>query len=427
MNIKDEFPLMAGEEKAQRQLEMLQSTLNRACRNVPFHKKRFKELGIDVSDIRCLGDISRLPFMDRGHISANYPYDLFAVPLRDIVRIHTASGTARKPAVSGYTPHDLAVWQAILTRSLLASGITPHDILQITLNPGLANWGRDYKSGAEAIEAGVIPHTPMSVEKKLMVLMDYRTSALITTPSSARQLAAHARKSDINITALELKTLILVGEAPDMETRERLAESLGVTVWSHYGLTEVPGPAIGFECEFHDGLHVNDDHFLPEIVDPVSGRSMPDGEWGELTLTTLTTRAFPLIRFKTGDQARIIPRPCPCGRQLRRIDWVGGRVDDLLNIDGVKVHAEQIQTAIHDLMGIQPGAAAVHVREIEERQWIEVWIPVSDAIFSDEIKEMEALIRRVESNLMKNIGIPVAIRLKEKNAMAWPASGKRGG
>ncbi|MDO9262603.1 MAG: phenylacetate--CoA ligase family protein, partial [Desulfosalsimonadaceae bacterium] len=357
MTIKDDFLSMTMEEKIQLQLERLQSTLNRAYRNVPFHKKRFKDMGIDISEVNRLTDLARLPFMERHHISDNYPYDLFAVPLRDIVRIHTAPGTTQKPTVSGYTPQDLSIWQTILTRALLASNITPHDILQITLNPGLANWGRDYKSGAEAIEASVIPHTPMSVEKKVMVLMDYRTSVLITTPASARQLADYVKKEDINTTAMGLKTLILVGEAVNPETRNLLEAELGVTVWTHYGLSEVPGPAIAFECETHEGLHVNEDHFLPEIVDPVSGDVLPDDRFGELVLTTLTTRAFPLIRFKTGDRARIIRETCSCGRQLRRIEWTGERVDDLLNIDGVKVHTRQMQVAIESLLGFSSNAS----------------------------------------------------------------------
>lgn len=414
MTIKDEFMDLGQAEKAQLQLERLQSTLNRAYRNVPFHKKRFKDMGIDISGVSALADLARLPFMERRHISDNYPYDLFAVPLRDIVRIHTAPGTTQKPTVSGYTPQDLSVWQHILTRALLASGITPHDILQITLSPGLANWGRDYKSGAEAIEASVIPHTPLSIEKKMMVLMDYRTSALITTPSSARQLAAHVRERDISPTALELKTLILVGEAVTPETRTGLEEQLGVTVWSHYGLSEVPGPAIAFECETHEGLHVNEDHFLPEIVDPVSGEALPDGRFGELAFTALTTRAFPLIRYKTGDRARIIPEACPCGRGLRRIEWAGERVDDLINIDGVKIHTRQMQTAMESLLGFPSDAAAFHPRRTDGRQYIEVFIPINDRIFSDEIKELEALIHRAETRLFENIGIPVVIRLREK-------------
>jgi len=417
MMTNDDFITMSPEEQNQLQLERLQSTLNRAYRNVPFHKKRFKEMGIDLSQIENLSDIALLPFMERRNISENYPYNLFAVPLRDIVRIHTAPGTTHNPTVSGYTPQDLSNWQSILARTLQAAGVTAHDILQITLNPGLSNWGRDYKYAAEAIEASVIPHTPMAIEKKLMVLRDYKTSVLITTPSSALQLADYVRKNEININVFELKTLILTGEAIAGDDRRMLEETLHVTTWSHYGLSEVPGPAIAFECSAHEGLHINEDHFLPEIIDPDTGNVLPEGDVGELVLTTLTTRAFPLIRFKTGDQAKIIKTPCSCGRKLCRIDWQGDRADDLINIDGIKVHKKQIQRSIQTLLDLPSDASKFYIKKRDGKKYIEVWIPVNDAIFSDEIKGLELLIQNAENNLLENIGIPVAIRLKEKNTI----------
>jgi len=417
MKTNDDFAAMRPEEQNQLQIERLQSTLNRAYRNVPFHKQRFKEMGIDLSDIKSLSDIARLPFMDRQHISENYPYNLFAVPLRDIVRIHTAPGITHKPTVSGYTSQDLLTWQSILARALKAAGVTCHDILQIDLTSGLANWGRDYKSGAEAIEASVIPHTPMSIEKKLMVLRDYKTSALVTTLSSVRQLAAYVRKNDIHMNLFELNRVILAGEAIPEADRRSLENDLHVQVRAHFGLSEVPGPAIGFECEVCQGFHIHEDHFLAEIIDPATGRVLPEGESGELALTTLTTRAFPLIRFKTGDQAELIKTPCACGRSLRRMTWQGLRTDDLLNIDGIKVHKKQIQRSIQTLLDLPTDASGFYIRERDEKKYIEIWIPVNDAIFSDEIKELEALIHRVENTLFENIGIPVVIRLKEKNAI----------
>jgi phenylacetate-CoA ligase len=413
----DDITRMNPEEINQLQLERLQSTLHRAYRSVPFHKQRFKKMGIDLSGIESLSDISGLPFMRRQDISDNYPYDLFAVPLRDIVRIHTSPGTTQNPTVSGYTPQDLSNWQTILARGLAACGVTAHDILQITLTPGLSNWGRDYKYGAESLEASVIPHTPMSIEKKLMVLRDYKTSALVTTPSSALQLADYIGKNEININAFELKTLILTGEAVDETGRQALEKELHAAVWAHYGLSEVPGPAIAFECNAHDGLHINEDHFLPEIIDPETGTVLPEGLPGELVLTTLTTRAFPLIRFRTGDQAKIIRAGCACGRTFCRIDWRGGRTDSLINIDGVKVHKKQIQRSIQNQLNLPSDASKFFVKKRDGKKYIEVWIPVNDDIFSDEIKNLENLIHRAENNLLENIGIPVAIRLKEKKSI----------
>jgi phenylacetate-CoA ligase len=414
MTTKDNYLVLSTEEKNQLQLERLQSILNRAYRNVPFHRNRFKNMGIDISQIETLADISRLPFMERKHFSENYPYDLFAVPLREIIRIHTAPGTMENPTVSGYTAQDLKTWEDILARALTASGVTFHDILQIGFHPGLANWGRDYKRGAEAIEAGVIPNTQLSLEKRLMVLRDYKTSAVVTTPSSAMQLAAYITRQGININALALKTLILAGEAINHEEKTKLEETLQVTVWLHYGLSEVPGPAIAFECTQHKGLHVNEDHFLAEIIDPNSGSILPDGQSGELVLTTLTTRAFPLIRLKTGDRARIIKERCSCGMDLQRIEWAGQRTDDLINIDGVIVNRRQIHLNISEQLGIADGLATFFVAVRDEKKFLEVWLPVDEKLFSDEIKVLEKIIRRAEERLLENLGIPVLIRLKEK-------------
>jgi len=415
MNAMD-IELMPAEEKNQLQFERLQSTINRANRNVVFHQKRFAGAGVDPAQIQSLSDAARLPFMKRSHLSQHYPYDLFAVPLRDIVRIHTAPGTTRNPTVSGYTPQDLNLWQQILARGLKTAGVTPHDILQINLTPGLANWGRDYKAGAELIEASVIPNIPLSIEKKLMLLRDYKTSVLVTPPALAMELAGYIREQAVNTNVLELKTLILVGDAVAPEDRQFLEESLHVTVWLHYGLSEVPGPAIAFECTAHEGLHVNEDHFLAEIVNPDTGAPLPDGESGELVLTTLTTRAFPLIRFRTGDKACFYSRPCSCGRSLRRIQWLGERSDEIMNIDGVNVHSQLIQSALEEALGSTAGPIRFFVKKAEERKYLEIWLPISAALFSDEIKELEKLIQSAENKLRENLGVPVSIRLKEKTA-----------
>jgi len=414
MITKDNYMALKIEEKQQLQLERLQITLNRAYRNVPFHRNRFKALGLDLSQIASISDIAYLPFMERKHFSENYPYDLFAVPLREIVRIHTAPGTTENPTVSGYAAQDLKTWEAILARALYASGVTFHDILQIGFHPGLSNWGRDYKRGAEAIEAGVIPTTQLSIEKKLMVLRDYKTSVLITTPSTAKQLSEYIIREEININTLELKTLILAGEAIDVPTRKKLEESLHATVWLHYGLSEVPGPAIAFECGHHQGLHVNEDHFLPEIIESESEKILPDGHAGELVLTTLTTKAFPLIRFKTGDKARILKEKCPCGVELKRIEWTGERTDDLINIDGVNVNRKQIHLNIEQLLDLAPGSARFIVATQDEKKYLEIWIPLDETLFSDEIKILEKIIRGAEERLFENLGVPVKIRLKEK-------------
>jgi phenylacetate-CoA ligase len=411
-NVEEEC--LDREERAQRQLEGLQSTLNRAYKNVPYYRKRFREEGIEPSNIESLQDLGRIPFTMREHFSENYPYGLFAVPLRDVVRIHTSRGTLLKPTVSGYTRQDLVVWREMAARSLAAANVSNADILQIDLGPGLINWGRDYQSGAEAIEAGVIPMTILPPEKQLMILRDYRTTTLVTTPSAAMQLTHLLFRANLNPNALALKMLILVGEAPDMRIRAQLSERLHLKTWVHYGLSEVPGPALAFECEEGQGLHISEDHFLPEVIDPETGNVLPEETDGELVLTTLTTRALPLIRFRTGDRVRLISSPCPCGRTLKRIEWLSPRTDEILVIRGVKVQHRQIQLHLERVLGFMPGACRFVIKSEELRDYLEVWIRVDDDLFSDEIKEMEKLSRRLESELTTELGLPLKIRFKEK-------------
>jgi len=404
-------------DRSQMVLERLQSTLNRAFRNVPFHRQRLQEEGIDPSAIQSLEDIRRLPFTTRQHLSENYPYGLFAVPLRDIVRIHTAPGTTANPTVSGYTRQDLGIWESMVATALRSSGVTPDDILQISLDPGLDTWGRDYQSGAESLGASVIPNTLMSIEKQLMVMRDYKPSVLVTTPSYAQQLAVHMEHRGLAPQSFRLAKLILVGEPAEPEKRAFLEDKLQVRTWQHFGLSEVPGPALAYECDNRSCLHVNDDHFLPEIVDPQTGEPLPPGEIGELVLTTLTTRAYPLIRFRTGDMARILPEPCDCDCRLVRIEWRSERSDRLLRIRGVKVHEQQILSGIEKALGMVPQHACLFENRYGEKVFLEIWIAVDTALFSDEIKMLEARMKTVRDQVQEDTGVPVIVRLKERDSI----------
>lgn len=269
---------MEDNDKAQLQLERLQATLNRACKNVPFHRNRIQEAGL--SDITELKDIEKLPFMDRTHLATHYPYGLFAVPLRDIVRIHTAPGSGTSPSISGYTKTDLMIWRKMVAGAYAEANVTDRDIILVHLPPGLANWARDYKNGGEAVGAGVIPNAPLSVGKTLMVLRDYKVTTLVTTPVFAQHLTAHMFERECHPNELNLKQIILVGAPDDGHTVSEIRDSLHVDVWLNYGLSEIPGPAIAHECRYHDGLHINDDHIFPEIIDPATGRPVPAGEKG---------------------------------------------------------------------------------------------------------------------------------------------------
>lgn len=408
------------EERAQLQLERLQSTLNRAYRNVPFYRNRLQENGVEPAQVETISALQHIPFTARDDLSENYPYGLFAVPLRDVVRIHTAQGSVLKPTVSGFTKQDLSVSRELVARALFAAGVSKTDILQIDLDPGLINWGRAYKDGAEALESSVIPQTILTPEKQLMLLRDYKTSVLITSHAAATQLMHIAFRANLNPNELALKTIILVGEPPDVEVQRHLKDELHVKTWVHYGLSEVPGAALAFECEARQGLHVSEDHFFAEVIDPATGKEALEAEAGELVLTTLTTRAFPLIRFRTGDRVRFLPGTCPCGRTLARIEWLAGRTDDMMVIRGVKLHHQQIASLLERTMGALPEAYRFLIRSEDLRDFLEIWLKVDDAIFSDEIKEMERLCLRLAKELTQELGVPVRIRLKEEGS--FPSS-----
>lgn len=401
------------EERAQLQLERLQSTLNRAYRNVPFYRNRLQQNGIEPAQVETIAALQQIPFTVRDDLSENYPYGLFAVPLRDVVRIHTAQGSVLKPTVSGFTKQDLGVSRELIARALFAAGVAKTDILQIDLDPGLINWGRAYKDGAEAIESSVIPQTMLTPEKQLMLLRDYKTSVLITSHAAATQLMHIAFRANLNPNELALKTIILVGEPSDPETRTHLRDELHVKTWVHYGLSEVPGAALAFECEAREGLHVSEDHFFAEVIDPATGKAAPEEEAGELVLTTLTTRAFPLIRFRTGDLVRFLAGACPCGRTLARIEWLPSRTDEMLVIRGVKLHPQQLVSLLEKTMGFLPEAYRFLILKDDLRDFLEVWLKVEEALFSDEIKEMERLCLRLAKELTQELGVPVRIRLKE--------------
>jgi phenylacetate-CoA ligase len=403
---------------AQLQLERLQATLNRAYKNVPFYHNCIGAACIAPSVVRSLDDLDKLPLTSREDLSKNYPYGLFAVPLRDIVRIHTATGTGRNPTVSGYTKKDLGIWQEMVARCLKAAGVGPEDIIQICFDPGLANWARDFKRGAEVIQASVIPMTPLEVVKQVMVMNDYKTSVLVTTPSYARQLLREITRMEVNPNMLSLRLALLLGETASGQTRTHLGEALHIEIKTAYGLSEVPGPAVAYECRERQGLHVNEDHFIAEVVSPESGEQLPPGESGELVLTSLTAKAFPLIRFKTGDRARLTTATCSCGRCFARLQDIQGRTDQLVVIRGIKLHPHLIR----DIMA-RPGKGRVpayvgFVRRSEDLDLLEVWVRVDDLHSSDEIKMLEHLKDTVRLELEQSLGIAAKVRLVEPATMA---------
>lgn len=405
------------DELSQLQLERLQSTLNRAYKNVPFYHNCLGEACMDPSAVRSLDDLSRLPLTSREDLGKNYPYGLFAVPLRDIVRIHTATGTGSNPTVSGYTNNDLAMWTEMVARSLTAAGVSADDIIQVCFDPGLANWARDFKGGAEAIQASVIPMTPLEIPKQVMVMSDYKTSALVTTPSYVRQLVREMTRIGVNPNSLSLRRALLLGESMSEKSRGSLEAALPVQIQTAYGLSEVPGPGIAYECRERQGLHVNEDHFIAEIIDPETTDPLAPGETGDLVLTTLTAKAFPLIRFRTGDLASLTTESCSCNRSFARLYPIHGRVDQLVVIRGIKLHPQLIHTIMSRLCQGKIPAYVGFVHRLEDLDLLEIWMRLDEACFSDEIKVLEHLVHTVRRELEQSLGIPARVRLVEPGTM----------
>lgn len=417
---------MEKEDLEQVQLERLQSTLNRAYKNVQFYGRQFDSLGIHPNAVSSVEDITKLPFTTRKDLGDNYPYGLFAVPLRDIVRISPSAGTAVKPVVVGYTKGDLKVRDTITARFLTAGGVIDTDIVQICLNPGLSGWGRALKEGAEHVGASVMPMSHMSTSKQLMAMEDYRTSVLLTTPSYAMHMLGVMDAMDTDAKRLALKAILVVGEPLTQETRGVLEAAFHVDVTAGYGPSDVMGPGIAFECHEKNGLHICEDHLLVEIVDPDSGDPCASGQTGEVVLTTLTARAFPLIRFRTGDLASAVAETCPCGRTLARMTGITGHTGEVLTIRGVKVHPAQIERILKGASGALSPRFLVHLYKEKHLDMIEIWLEMTDAIFSDEVKVVEKALIQLRQQMFQMLGLEAAIKLMEASTLdlyAAPSGG----
>jgi phenylacetate-CoA ligase len=395
------------------QLERLQSTLTRAYRQVKFYRRQFDRLNLRLDDIRTLGDLARLPCTSREDLSENYPYGLFAVPLRDIVRILSSPGTTDRPLVVGYASQDVKLWLELLDRVYGAAGVTREDIVQIILPPGLANWRRDLQAGAEYLGASVIPATTLNFAKELMVMRDYKTSVLVTTPSIARHLLTVMGRMDLTPTELSLKKALLVAAPLPRQVRQDIEAGFQISLASAYGITEVMGPGLAFSCEAGEGFHFSEDHFYPEIIDPASGSPAPPGAEGELVITTLSTYAFPLVRFQSGDRTSLVAEPCPCGRTLVRLGEITGRTDPIFSVGGIKVHPDQIARLLTEVLGGHTPRFNWQVATEEGLEVLEIDVSLDEAIFSDEVKALEGLCRRARRFLQENLGINARITLKE--------------
>jgi len=412
-----EFEEMHPEELKQLQLEKLQALLNRICRNVAFYRESFEQYKIDPAEVRSLENLKKLPFTTKEDLLASYPYGMFAVPLKDVVRIHSTSGTTGKPIITGYTKNDLAVWSSLIARILTACGVTDNDFLQVSFNYNLTTGAFGFHAGAERIGCSVIPASREDVKNQIMVMRDYKTTVLASTPGFALHMAAILQEENIHPGELSLKTGILGAEPWSEKMRSKIETRLGITAYDNYGLTEIIGPGVSFECRERNGLHVNEDHFIIEVIDPETGEQLPDGDEGELVFTTLTRHANPLLRYRTGDICRIIPGECPCGRTFRRMARVSGRNDDMIIVEGVNVFPSQVENSLLAVEGIRP-----HYRIVLHRERgidvMEVQVEVAKSVFSDEGRGLEKTRESIRNELRTRLGITPKITLVEPKKLA---------
>ncbi len=400
----------------QLQLERLQSTLYRVGTHVPFYRKKFAELRFNYDDIRSLDDLSRLPFTIKQDLRDNYPYGLFAVPLRDVVRVHASSGTTGQSTVVGYTKNDIKTWSNLVARIITAAGVGKNDVIQIAFGYGLFTGGFGLHYGAELIGTSVIPISSGNTKRQIQIMQDFKSTALVSTPSYALIIADTMMEMGINPSGLSLRYGLFGGEPWSEGMRREIHQKLGILATDNYGLSEVIGPGISGECQECNGLHINEDHFLLEVLDPVTLEPVPEGEIGELVITTLTKEAFPMIRYRTRDLSRIIPGPCPCGRSFRRMERVMGRSDDMLIIKGVNIFPMQIEKVLFDVEGTKP-----HYQIIVEREHhadrVTVLVEVTESLFSDQMKKQRAIVDQIKRRLSSELGVGIEVKLVEEKTL----------
>jgi phenylacetate-CoA ligase len=400
----------------QLQMERLQSTLYRVMTHVPFYRNKYSDLKIDAESFTSLDDIRKLPFTTKQDLRNNYPYGMFAVPLRDVVRIHSSSGTTGMATVVGYTRKDIDTWSNLVARILTAAGVGKEDVIQIAFGYGLFTGGFGLHYGAEKLGASVIPISAGNTRRQIQIMQDFKTSALVCTPSYALKIADVMMDLGINPNGLSLKYGLFGAEPWSEKMREEISERLGIVATDNYGLSEVMGPGVAGECQECNGLHVNEDHFLVEILDPETLDPVLPGEVGELVITTLTKEAFPMIRYRTRDLTRMITEPCPCGRTLHRIRRIMGRTDDMLIIKGVNVFPTQIEAVLFDIEGTQPHYNLVVEREHNEDK-VTVLVEVVESIFFDQMKKQRTMVDTIKKRLATELGVGVNVKLVEERSL----------
>ena len=416
MFFQKEIETMSRPKLQELQLERLQYTVKYCYDNVPFYKKKLDDAGVSPDDIRSLDDIRRIPPTTKADLRDNYPFGLFATPMKNIVRIHASSGTTGKPTVVGYTKHDLDFWSDCMARLCAAVGVTDEDIVQISFGYGMFTGALGLHYALEKLGCSVVPNSSGNTEKALMYMRDFKTTTLVATPSYALYMGETAKKLEYPMSDYHLKNGLLGSEGCTPELRQQIEDVWGLFASDNYGMSELIGPGVAGECIERDGLHINEDYFLPEIVNPDTLESLPEGETGELLVTTLTKEGIPLLRYRTRDITRLNYTPCKCGRTFCRMDKIKGRSDDMLKIRGVNVFPSQIESVLISMKNVSPHYQLV-VRREGYADTLEVQVELSDPSMLESYGLIEQMQKNIQHNLQTVLGIQCKVNIVEPNSI----------
>ncbi len=419
MIYNEEFETLPREVLEALQLKRLKQVVQRVYHTVGFYRRVFDEAGVTPDDIKTLDDLKRFPFTTKQDLRDNYPFGMFAVPMSSVVRLHASSGTTGRSTVVGYTKRDIDTWSELMARCFVAAGLTKNDIIHNAYGYGLFTGGLGAHYGAEKLGASVIPMSGGNTKRQIMILQDFGPTALCCTPSYALNLAEQGKAMGVDMRSLKLRVGIFGAEPWSEKMRQEIENVLGIKALNIFGLSEIMGPGVAMEClEGRHGMHIFEDHFLVETINPETGEVLPPGEEGELVFTTITKEAFPLVRYRTRDLSRLITEPCRCGRTLLRMDRVMGRSDDMLIIRGVNVFPSQIEAILLAIKGVEP-----HYQLIVDRagtlDTLEIQVEVGEQVFAnaDEVKVLQNMERQIAKDIKDYLGVSAKVKLVEPKTL----------
>ncbi len=408
--IWDDVEALPPQEMERLQVERLRAGIDRVSKTVPFYRNTLREAGVTADGIRSLDDLNRFPFTTKADLRDNYPFGLVAVPMKEVIRLHASSGTTGKPTVVAYTRNDIQLWSDLMARTCAAAGVTDDDVVHNAYGYGLFTGGLGFHYGAERVGATVIPVSGGNTKRQLMIMSDFGSTALCCTPSYSLLIAEVAEEDGVDVSSLPLKVGMFGAEPWSERMREEIESRLNIVALNVYGLSEVIGPGVSIECTEKQGMHIFEDHFIPEIIDPNTGQRLPDGEMGELVFTCVTKEALPLIRYRTRDRTRLMRGKCACGRTTVRMERVIGRTDDMIIVRGVNVFPSQIETVLLQASGVEPHYQIVVDRSADYMDELDVLVETPAEIHSDQ-ERLVQLEKRLSYNVQSALGITCKVKL----------------